>query len=163
MSCIRLQRWYMTMSTTKNNVFRLLLVEDDESHAHLIRMTLENISTDHDGPELSITHVDDGEKAINYVNPESTDPDANRPDMIMLDLNIPKISGHEVLEYIKSHDELRAIPTVIFSSSRDERDLKLAYMHNANSYLTKPTEFSSFQDLLSIIKTYWTQWNVCSE
>lgn len=153
----------MVTRTTGHRDFRILLIEDDESHAQLIRMTLEDIADDHESPQLSITHLDDGEKAIDYVNPDSSNQNAKRPDMIMLDLNIPKVTGHEVLEYIKSHDDLRDIPVVIFSSSRDERDLKLAYMHNVNSYLMKPTEFSSFQSLLGIVKAYWSQWNITPE
>ena len=133
---------------------RLLLVEDDQAHADLIQMSLEE-----DGEDLEISHVNNGSKAIDYLRNQGEYTNATRPDLVLLDLNLPKVSGHEVLQQIKSDESLQSIPVVVLTTSADERDVSRAYLHNANSYLTKPADFQQFQSMIHDLRTYWTSWN----
>ena len=140
--------------TKKFKSARILLVEDDQSHADLIRMSLED-----NGFDLDIQHVMDGAEAIEYLHKEGEYSNALRPDFILLDLNLPKLSGHEVLDQIKSNDSLRSIPVVVLTTSANELDRAQAYEHHANSYLTKPTDFQMFQDMVHDLRSYWAKWN----
>lgn len=133
---------------------RLLLVEDDQAHADLIQMSLEE-----DGEDLEISHVNNGSKAIDYLKNQGEYANATRPDLVLLDLNLPKLSGHEVLQQIKSDESLQSIPVVVLTTSADEQDVSRAYLHNANSYLTKPADFQQFQSMIHDLRTYWTSWN----
>lgn len=140
--------------TDKLKPARILLVEDDQSHADLIRLSLED-----DGLDLDIQHVTDGAKAIEYLNNAGDYTKAERPDFILLDLNLPKLTGHEVLDQIKSSDSFRSIPVIVLTTSANEQDRAKAYKHHANSYLTKPTDFQMFQDMVHDLRTYWAKWN----
>ena len=79
--------------------------------------------------------------------------------MILLDLRLPKLSGHEVLKQIKSLEELRAIPVVILTTSKNEYDMAKAYLNHANSYLVKPLGLDKFQEMVKEIEVYWLEWN----
>ena len=140
--------------TNQTKTHRLLLIEDDQAHADLIQMTLE----DH-GDDLDINHVNNGAKAIDYLRNQGEYTEATRPDLVLLDLNLPKISGHEVLEQIKSDESLQSIPVVVLTTSANEQDISKAYRHNANSYLTKPADFQKFQSMIHDLRAYWTKWN----
>ena len=133
---------------------RVLLVEDDQAHADLIRMSFED-----NGLNLDVQHVSDGAQAIEYLTRTGEYTKAHRPDFIMLDINLPKMNGHEVLQRIKSDERLKTIPVIMLTTSNDERDRMQAYQHHANSYLIKPTEFQMFQDLVHDVRAFWAQWN----
>ena len=113
------------------------------------------------GVEIVIDHVNNGVKAIEYLLNLGEYADAIRPDLVLLDLNLPKVSGHEVLEQVKSDESLQSIPVVVLTTSANEHDISMAYRHKANSYLTKPADFQKFQSMIHDLKAYWTQWN-CS-
>lgn len=131
-----------------------LLAEDDPAHADLVRMAFED-----NGISNRLTHVSDGEQVIQYLRRLNGFTNADRPDVILLDLNLPKLNGHEVLQEIKNDSELMSIPVVILTTSANEQDRAAAYEHNANSYLTKPIEFSKFQKMIRDLKMYWCIWN----
>lgn len=135
----------------------ILLVEDNEDHAELIKRSLaENRVANR------IIWVDNGEKALHYLlhQEEYLGPGASpAPNLILLDLRLPRMDGLEVLKQIKGHGELRHIPVVILTSSAAETDIAKAYELNANSYIVKPLDFLKFTELLDDLGFYWLGWN----
>ena len=134
-----------------------LLVEDDDAHAELILLGLEENRVAN-----TVDRVADGAAALAYVRREGDHAHARRPDVILLDLRLPKVDGHEVLEVLKTDDDLRAIPVVVLSTSATEADKARAYHNHANSYLVKPVEFEKFQQMIQEFKLYWAVWNEAS-
>lgn len=134
----------------------VLLVEDDETHAMLIIRCFENMDV------KKICWVSDGEEAIDYLlhkGKYGDKEDSIRPNLIILDLRLPKLDGHEVLKEIKNSEELKTIPVVVLTTSRNEYDIKKAYMSHANSYLVKPLGFDKFQQMIKDMGIYWLEWN----
>jgi CheY-like chemotaxis protein len=135
----------------------ILLVEDNHDHAALVIEAFEEYHVAN-----RIYHVEDGESALNYLMREGdfesidTSP---RPNLILLDLRLPKIDGLEVLKQIKGCEELRKIPVVILTTSDAEMDLAGAYECHANSYLVKPVDFEKFTSLMGDLGFYWLSWN----
>ena len=133
---------------------RFLLVEDDRSHADLVMLSMEE-----NGVTNPVEHVSDGAEAMAFLRREGRYADAERPDVVLLDLNLPKLSGHEVLEQIKSDPELHEIPVVILTTSASETDRARAYAKHVNSFLTKPVDFEQFRQMVRDLRMYWTVWN----
>jgi CheY-like chemotaxis protein len=135
----------------------ILLVEDNPDHAELVKRNLEEFQVAN-----HIYHVEDGEAALDYVYKQGTYSDQKkypRPDLILLDLRLPRIDGLEVLKQIKSDLALQAIPIVVLTTSDAEKDLAQAYEYHANSYVTKPVNFENFSRLLRDLGYYWLAWN----
>jgi len=135
----------------------ILLVEDNDSHAELVIDCLREHHIVND-----IHRVDNGRSALDYLfrEGEYSDPGKSpRPHIVMLDLRLPKVDGLDVLKAIKSDDELMAIPVVILTSSENSNDIKDAYRHHANSYLTKPVKFDEFYKMMETLGFYWLAWN----
>ena len=135
----------------------ILLVEDNLDHAELAKRNLEGCHVAN-----RIHHVEDGEEAIHNMHGTGRYTDRNRyprPDLILLDLRLPKIDGLEVLRIIKLDPDLRAIPVVVLTTSDAEPDIARAYQLHANSYLTKPVEFDALSRLLKDLGFYWLAWN----
>jgi CheY-like chemotaxis protein len=128
----------------------ILLVEDDPNDILLFEKAL---STKNFPIELVV--VQDGEKAIAYFGDCGEDEAHNIPDMVLLDLKLPRKSGFEVLEWIKNHPKYSNIPVIIFSSSNQTKDLQTAYSLGANSYLVKPTGFAELNKLIEALGGYW--------
>lgn len=127
-----------------------LLVEDDDRHAKLIRRGLE------DHHELSrLTRVRDGEEALAYLFRKEPFEDAPRPDVVLLDLKLPRVDGFEVLARLKEDPDLRLIPVIMLTTSDNEIDRLKAYDHHANSYVVKPVDFEKFQKVVSDLGLYW--------
>ncbi len=141
----------------KGEPFEILLVEDNPDHAELIRRSFAaNQVANH------LNTVADGQAALDYLFGQGryTDPAKNpRPDVILLDLRLPKVDGLEVLRQIKADEDLQNIPVVILTSSAADRDLTQAYDHHANSYLVKPVSFDQFTKLMADLGYYWLGWN----
>lgn len=137
---------------------RLLLVEDDDDHARIITRTLnsEKIAT-------SVDRVDDGVKAVEYLKHEGVFKDIPLPDLILLDLKLPKKNGLEVLEEIKADLILRCIPVVMLTTSDAESDKIKAYSNFVNSYLVKPIDADQFRKMVSELHLYWGIWNSSPE
>jgi CheY-like chemotaxis protein len=129
---------------------QILLVEDNPGDARLARQGLLRCKMPH---ELHV--VDDGVKAMAFLNREPPYESAVRPHVILLDLNLPRKDGREVLREIKTHDELKAIPVIILTTSSAERDLNDTYALHANSYITKPLDFLEFIEVVKSIETFW--------
>lgn len=147
----------MASQKVSGDIVNILLVEDNEAHAELVMRGL----ADH---RISnrIIHVADGEAALDYLNRQGqfTDPETcPTPDLILLDLRLPKVDGLEVLREIKETEALRTIPVVVLTTSEAERDVAQAYKHFANSYLVKPVDYKSFTALMDVLGFYWLSWN----
>jgi two-component system, chemotaxis family, response regulator Rcp1 len=131
-------------------VVEILLVEDNPGD---VRLTREALREGKVRNNLSV--VDDGVKAVQFLRREGEYADAPRPDLILLDLNLPRMSGPEVLEQIKADPELRSIPVVILTSSQAERDIVRAYELSANCYITKPVDLDQFISVVKTIEDFW--------
>jgi two-component system, chemotaxis family, response regulator Rcp1 len=130
----------------------ILLVEDNPLDVFLMRDAFEK--NFHKTYRLLV--AEDGDEAIRFLRQESgCFPSVPRPDLVLLDLNLPKVDGHSVLSAIKSDSELKRIPTVILSSSRADRDVLKAYDRHANAYLSKPANLKDYPELVKSIESFW--------
>lgn len=127
-----------------------MLVEDNEGD---IVLTLEAFKDVRIHNPISV--VRDGEQAIQYLNREGEFANEQLPDIILLDINLPKIDGKEVLQFIKTHPVYRAIPVVILTTSSSDKDISDAYAGYANCYITKPVDFSNFMQVVQAIEGFW--------
>lgn len=136
----------------------ILLAEDDSGDVLLMRRAMEKASVSH-----PMNVVGDGEEAIQYIQGEGQFADRKThpfPAILLLDLNMPKKSGFEVLEWIRSQAELKRLPVVILSTSNQEQDVRKAYNLGANSYLTKPMNFNHLVDMMKVVEANWLRINV---
>jgi two-component system response regulator len=135
----------------------ILLVEDNEAHAELVIRGMREQQVGN-----RIHHVVDGEQALDYLFMRSayTDPVQNpRPNLVLLDLRLPRVDGLEVLRMIKTTPALLRIPVVILTSSDAEQDIAKSYDYHANSYVVKPLDFKTFTRLMKELGFYWLGWN----
>ena len=130
----------------------VLLVEDSPGDARLTAEAFRDAD-----PTIDLHVVTDGVEAMAFLRREGVLADAPRPDLILLDLNLPKMDGREVLALIKADDTLRTIPTVILTTSEAEADIKRSYQLRANAYVTKPNQLNAFEDLVLSISDFWLQ------
>ena len=133
---------------------RFLFVEDDEDHVHVVRRSLEK-----ERVVNAVDHAPNGKVALEMLRKEGEHADAERPDVILLDLRMPVMDGYEVLDAIKNDPDLATIPVVIMTTSSDENDRQRAYEMRANSYVVKPIDFSQFRSLVRDLGLYWGVWN----
>jgi two-component system, chemotaxis family, response regulator Rcp1 len=128
----------------------ILLAEDSEPD---VRLTMEAF---HEAKiESHLWVVDDGVEAIDFLRRQGHHGGAPRPDLIVLDLNMPRKDGRQVLQEIKADDSLRRIPVVILTTSRSEDDIAAAYDLHANCYITKPVDFHRFLEVVQAIEQFW--------
>jgi len=128
----------------------VLLVEDNIDEAEL---TMDSLR---DGRIRNRVHwVEDGEEALAFLHRQGRHADAPRPDLVLLDLRLPRVSGHEVLAEIKQDPGLKRIPVVIMTESDDERDIVRAYDRHANCYITKPVDMDKFIEVVRSIEDFW--------
>ena len=127
----------------------ILLVEDNEGDILLTTEAFEEGKIAN-----KITVVRDGEAAIDYLDKAGAYNEAPTPDLVLLDVNLPKKNGQEVLQHIKSSEAIRHIPVVMLTTSSSEKDIMESYKNYANSYITKPVEISSFINIISRIEHF---------
>jgi CheY-like chemotaxis protein len=135
----------------------ILHVEDDLAHAEIVRRNLESARVAN-----KIIHVPDGQEALDYLFQTGKYANGNKaplPDLILLDLRLPKVDGQEVLEKIKLNEKLSNIPVVVLTTSEAEMDKVKAYANQASSYLVKPVDFEKFAKLMEHFGFYWLVWN----
>lgn len=135
----------------------ILMADDDPDDRLLVKDALSECKEEA-GIAEPLRFVDDGEDLMDYLlrrGRHGGEADSPRPDLILLDLNMPRKDGREALREIRSHPELRSIPVVIFTTSRAETDIKLVYELGANSFVTKPVQFDTLVKTLSLIVRYW--------
>ncbi len=128
----------------------VLLVEDSPGD---VRLTQEAFRDANGSIHLHVAN--DGVEAMNFLRREGVHANAPRPDLILLDLNLPKMDGREVLAHIKGDSELETIPTVILTTSDAEADIVQSYQLHANCYLTKPVQLDAFEGLVKSINDFW--------
>jgi len=126
------------------------MMEDSVSQARLMQEALLDASVPND-----LTVVPDGVEGVAFLRRQGIYVNAPRPDLILLDLNMPKMNGHEVLAEVKSDADLRSIPVLVFSSSRAVADIQKAYDLHANGYLLKPALLDDFLALVKAIDCFW--------
>lgn len=134
----------------------VLLVDDDETHALLIKRSFTEIGIER------IYWVGDGEEALDYLfrrGKYADEEKSPRPDLILLDLRLPKRDGHEVLKELKATEDLKVIPVVVLTTSMNRYDIRNAYGNHANSYLVKPMGLGKFQQMIKDLGVYWLEWN----
>ncbi|QLH78927.1 response regulator [Halosimplex rubrum] len=128
----------------------ILLAEDNPGDVTLTRKALER------GSIINNLHVvNDGVEALSFLRQEGEYADEPRPDLVLLDLNMPRKDGRDVLEEIKTEDRLKRIPIVVMTSSEAEEDIVQSYDLHANAYLTKPIDFDGFLDVIERIEEFW--------
>lgn len=135
---------------SRDNTVEILLVEDNEAD---IRLTREGIKEAKIHNNLYVTR--DGEEAMQFLHKEGNYIDAVTPDLILLDLNLPKKDGREVLKEIKSDKTLSHIPVVILTTSEAEKDIIKSYKLHANCYVKKPMGIDQFVEVISAIENFW--------
>ena len=128
----------------------ILLVEDNEGD---VRLTREALREGHLHNRLHV--VEDGERALDFLFRRGEFDQAPRPDLILLDLNLPRRDGREVLAQIKGDASLKRIPVVVLTTSRAEEDLLRSYDLHANCYITKPVDFDQFIQVVKTIENFW--------
>ena len=138
------------MNTSEGRPIEILLVEDSPSDTDLTLEALKDFKV-----RNHVSVVEDGVMALKFLRREAPYADAPRPDMIMLDLNLPRKDGREVLADIKKDDNLRPIPIVVLTTSRADQDILRAYQLNANCYITKPVDFNQFLEVVRSIEAFW--------
>jgi two-component system, chemotaxis family, response regulator Rcp1 len=129
---------------------QVLLVEDSPGDA---RLTRDAFVEANDKVNLSVAV--DGAEALAFLRHEGDYPDSPEPDLILLDLNLPKMDGRQVLAEIKEDERLRSIPTIILTTSAAESDIVKSYQLQANAYLSKPVQLDAFDNLIRSISDFW--------
>lgn len=128
----------------------ILLVEDNEGD---ILLTTEALEEKKIVNKISVAR--DGQEALDFVLKQGKFKDAPTPDLVLLDVNLPKKNGHEVLAIIKSTESIQQIPVIMLTTSSSEKDINLSYKHHANCYITKPVEAKAFLEAITSIEDFW--------
>lgn len=132
------------------NSIHILLVEDNEGDILLTTEALE------EGKIMNkLTVARDGQEAMDFLNKKGNFKNAKLPDLILLDVNLPRKNGHEVLKYIKTHDVFRSIPVIMLTTSSAQNDIDKSYENYANCYITKPIELNDFMVAIGKIEDFW--------
>ncbi len=129
---------------------KVLLVEDNEADVELTRETFE-----HSKLNVELVVAEDGVEAIDILTGRTDRHPAVRPDLILLDLNLPRVDGRQVLLTIKDDRELKKIPVVVLTSSDAESDVVASYQLGANCFITKPGDFRKYQDVVQALEGFW--------
>lgn len=131
---------------------KILMIEDNLGDVRLTEEILKEARV-----KNILTSVKDGDEAMDYLHKTGKFINAIRPDLILLDLNLPKVNGLDVLENIKSDIDLRAIPVVILTTSQAEKDIKTGYQRYANAYITKPVGLEQFNQIIQAFEGFWLE------
>jgi chemotaxis family two-component system response regulator Rcp1 len=134
----------------KGTPIEVLLVEDSPGDVRLTQEAFRSAN-----PSIHLHVATDGVEAMAFLRHEAPHGQAPRPDLILLDLNLPKMDGREVLAHIKKDESLRVIPTVILTTSDAEGDITKSYKLQANCYLNKPVQLDAFESLVKSINDFW--------
>ncbi len=131
----------------------ILLIEDNPEEAELAIRSLKKSNLAN-----SLVHIDDGAEALDYIfsrGKYTGNTTQSRPKLILLDLNLPKVGGLEILKQVKSDERTKMIPIVVLTSSQEQRDVIESYKLGVNSYIVKPVNFASFSQAIADLKMYW--------
>ncbi len=137
-------------TNARGRMIEVLLVEDSPGDVRLTREAFLDANA-----SVRLHVANDGVEAMAFLRQQGDHVDAPRPDFILLDLNLPKVDGREVLAHIKGHESLKTIPTVILTTSDAEADIVRSYQLQANAFLTKPVQLDAFESLVKSITDFW--------
>lgn len=140
----------MSFDSSNMRPINILLVEDSPTDVLITREALENAKVIN-----TLQVAEDGVEALAILRREGRYATASRPDLILLDLNLPRKDGREVLHDIKNDDQLKMIPVVVLTTSKAEEDVLKAYGQHANCYITKPVDFLEFASVIKSIERFW--------
>ncbi|GIF14224.1 response regulator [Actinoplanes teichomyceticus] len=135
---------------TSDRVLNVLIVDDDDADTLMIEEALLAAA-----PAPAVHRVADGSEAMDYLRRRGDYTEAGRPDLILLDLNMPRMSGHEVLAEVKSDDALKSIPVVVLTTSTALPDITASYTRHANAFVTKPMDLDGFETAVRKIKSFY--------
>ena len=138
------------MTATESRPIEILLVEDNPGDMRLTKEALRETKVNN-----HLHWVQDGSEALDFLHRRKQFADTPRPDIILLDLNLPKQDGHQVLRVIKNDVDLLQIPVVVLTTSNAEADVRKSYGLHANCYVTKPMEFENFINVIKTINQFW--------
>ena len=138
------------MNISESKPIEILLVEDSPSDAAL---TIEALKAGKVANKLNL--AEDGVEAMDFLKRRGKYAKATRPDLIMLDLNLPRKDGREVLAELKNDPDLKIIPVIVLTTSRSDKDILQSYQLNANCYITKPVDFTHFIEVVKSIESFW--------
>jgi CheY-like chemotaxis protein len=141
-----------TKGATVRSSLQILVVDDDDADALMISEALESANT-----QAVVERVADGREALDYLRRQGRFAQAHRPDLILLDLNMPRMDGRETLAAIKSDEQLKAIPVVILTTSGATPDIVSSYQHRANAYVTKPFGLDDFEATVRQIDRFYRE------
>lgn len=134
----------------ESRIAEILLVDDNEDDVYLTREAFEAASL-----KINLHHVDNGEKCLQFLRKEGSYADVPSPDLILLDMHMPVMDGHEVLKEIVKDDKLRHLPVVVLTTSYEAADIQKMYGLRCNSYITKPVDFDKFVKAIGQLAGYW--------
>lgn len=143
-------RYTLAMTSQTLTPVEVLMVEDNEGDRRLTEEALKDSKL-----KIRLNMVVDGVEALSYLRREGKYASARKPDLILLDLNLPRMSGTEVLEQIKKEDQLKDIPVVIMTSSKAEKDVVESYRLHANCYIVKPIDLEQFGEVVRSVDHFW--------
>ena len=128
----------------------ILIIDDSESDTMLMEEAIKDTSV-----PTNIHIVNDAQEALKFLNKEAQYKSAPRPNLIILDLKMPKMDGHDFLKKVKTNENLKGIPIIVLSTSSDPVDIKKCYDLHANCYIEKPVNFLRFKKVISVINDFW--------
>lgn len=138
------------LSSNKQRPAQVLLIEDNSGDVLLTRRAFKNAKISN-----QVTVAKTGEEALSILLKEGVYANALSPDLILLDLNLPQMSGQEVLDFVKKNEDLRHIPVIILSSSKAEQDVIQSYNLHANGYVVKPISLDKFNEVVQKLEAFW--------
>lgn len=134
----------------EGKMFNILLIEDNEGDIELTRRALRD-----QRDIYNISTANDGIEGLNYLRREGDDAEETKPDLIFLDLNMPRMDGKVFLEMVKSDEKLKSIPVIMLTSSESQNDIQACYDRHANSYIVKPFDTHEFADIIKKTVSFW--------
>lgn len=138
------------METTRNFPIEILLVDDSPSDVILAREALS------EGRVANVVNVvENGEEALKYMRGEPPYEGRTKPDLVLLDLNMPRMNGYEVLEVVKRDSKLSTIPIIVLTSSQEEEDVVRSYSLHANCFISKPVRYDNFIEVIRSVEDFW--------
>jgi chemotaxis family two-component system response regulator Rcp1 len=140
----------MSIPTERSSQPHVLLIEDSPGDVRLLREAFSDVNG-----AIPLHVATDGVEAMEFLSKEGAHESSPRPDLILLDLNLPRMDGREVLARIKGDDTLKTIPTIILTTSEAEADIQKSYELNANCYIIKPVQFDEFESLIASVNDFW--------
>ena len=140
----------MKTLSTQGRLAELLLVDDNDNDVELTRIAFQQARF-----AANMHHVENGEECMAFLRREGKYADAPTPDIILLDLNMPRMDGREVLEAISADDDLKHLPVIVLTTSEADEDILMAYRLRCSSFIVKPVGFENFAKAVQVIGDYW--------